>query len=660
MNSVSNDAVSKGAEPTELLQEARVALGFCPMALRRAGKVGVDSSIVIASVLIADWLRLGPVIALRELPTILPLVAALLVLRALASHVVGVYRTLWRYTSGRDLSRVVLSTSASSLAFGAALYIFDWGPASFPRSIFCVEWALTTLGMMGIRVLFCRMRFLANGLGFDDPASTRVLIYGAGDAGATLAGSLLANPDGRQPVAFVDDDVRKRGALLHGLPVLDASQELEQIAQTLRINEIIIAIPSATSEQVRKIVFRSENVPCRLATLPTLSEILAGQQQNRIRDFRSEDLVDRVPPQCDREALSELLTGRRILVTGGGGSIGSELCRQIVGFHPAELILVGHGENSIFAIEQELSEEMDFSARAVIADIQDRNRLRHIFEELRPTIVFHAAAHKHVPLMEMNPEEAIKNNVVGTLNLAEVAVEFGVSRFIMVSSDKAVRPTSVMGATKRLAEMVIQSIASDPDVETKFTAVRFGNVLGSRGSLVPTLQRQIARGGPVTVTHPDMVRYFMTIPEAVQLMLQASTMGGQGEILVLDMGEPVKILDLARTLIRLAGLIPDKDIPIKFTGIRPGEKLFEEMLTKAEGAGATRHKQVFVAQPATIDPHVLFSGIARLEAAASVCDQQVIRSTLRELVPGYCSTNFEPASNADLGTHTSSGLKVEG
>jgi FlaA1/EpsC-like NDP-sugar epimerase len=355
-----------------------------------------------------------------------------------------------------------------------------------------------------------------------------------------------------------------------------------------------------------------------------------------MRDIRIEDLLRREPVSTDMEGIARYLSGQRVLITGAGGSIGSELCRQISALNPARLILVGQGENSIFEIEQELIRECDFAPTAIIADIKDRARIQEVFRRERPTVVFHAAAHKHVPLMEANPQEAVKNNVLGTRNVAELAAEYGVHKFIYVSTDKAVNPTSVMGASKRIGEMIIQSLAKT--TETQYAAVRFGNVLGSRGSVIPTMRRQIARGGPVTVTDPQMTRYFMTIPEAVQLILQAGLMGGHGEIFLLNMGEPVRILDLARDLIRLSGYRPDLDIPIKITGARPGEKIFEELLYDEENSQHTTHEKIFVSTQNGIDPALVQPGVDHLAHLAR--DENCASETLRAEILRFAHNGF--------------------
>ncbi|HHV64825.1 MAG TPA: polysaccharide biosynthesis protein, partial [Peptococcaceae bacterium] len=410
------------------------------------------------------------------------------------------------------------------------------------------------------------------------------------------------------------------------------------------VDEIIIAIPSASADTIREIVeICKETKAASLKILPGVHDILSGKiTVSPIREVQVEDLLGRDPVSVDLEEVAGYLKDQTVLVTGAGGSIGSELCRQIVKFNPEKLILAGHGENSIFDIEQELK---DYPVVTEIFDIKDETKVNLIFEKYKPSVVFHAAAHKHVPLMEGNPEEALKNNVLGTTNLAQAAHQTGVKTFVFISTDKAVNPTSIMGASKRIAEMVIQDF--DRRSPTKFVAVRFGNVLGSRGSVIPTFKRQISAGGPVTVTDPRMTRYFMTIPEASQLVIQAGAMASGGEIFILDMGKPVKIIDLAKDLIRLSGLEPEKDIKIVFTGKRPGEKLYEELLTSEEGTTATKHKRIFVARPNNINSEQLFKVITTIRERGSYLSMGEIEDLIRELIPDFRTNNSHPEHTKD-------------
>jgi len=416
---------------------------------------------------------------------------------------------------------------------------------------------------------------------------------------------------------------------------LGTREDIPGIAKRYGVQEIIIAMPSAPGSVIRELVGICRQTKAELKTLPGLYELIDGQVTvNSIREVRVEDLLRREPVEVNLKEMSGYLKGHRVLVTGAGGSIGSELCRQVAGFNPSLLVLLGHDENPIFEIEQELRYKFPgLRLKTVIADVKDKVKINAVFDINKPQVVFHAAAHKHVPLMEANPEEAVKNNVLGTKNVADAADRAGTGIFVFISTDKAVNPTSVMGASKRVAEMLVQSMASKSD--TCFTAVRFGNVLGSRGSVLPIFKEQLARGGPLTVTHPEMTRYFMTIPEAVQLVIQAGAMATGGEIFVLDMGEPVKIVDLAEDLIRFSGFEPYKDIDIEYTGIRPGEKLFEELLTAEEGTTATKHKRIYVAKANEIDEELLDEFICRFASRSWVENREELLVMLKELVPAY-------------------------
>jgi FlaA1/EpsC-like NDP-sugar epimerase len=422
---------------------------------------------------------------------------------------------------------------------------------------------------------------------------------------------------------------------LHGLKVLGSSNEIPELVKQYRIENIIVAMPSVSGSKVRGILEICRKTSAKLKILPGVYEIIDGRVQvSKIRDVELEDLLQRDPVRLNLEEITEYLHDKRVLVTGAGGSIGSELCRQICRFRPKKVVLLDNCENNLYDIDMELGNKYP-GAKIIpcLTDIKDVNKINLVFEQYQPQVVFHAAAHKHVPMMEYNPDEAVKNNVIGTRNVAEAADRAGTETFIFVSTDKAVNPTSVMGATKRVAEMVIQRIGANS--KTRFAAVRFGNVLGSRGSVVPLFKKQIARGGPVTVTHPEMTRYFMTIPEAVQLVIQAGTLAQGGEIFVLDMGQPVKIVDLARDLIRLSGFKPDEDIQIKVMGIRPGEKLFEELLTKEEGMDATAHERIFIAHANGIDfdkvENILFN---KLQRGMNLNKSEVV-AMLKEMVPEF-------------------------
>lgn len=468
----------------------------------------------------------------------------------------------------------------------------------------------------------------------------RTLIVGAGNAGILVVHEIRKSNDSPlNPVAFIDDDHDKLNMMILGIPVVGTKDDIHTIVKQYSIEMIIIAMPSAQKTEITKIVniCHENNVEVRI--LPRINDIINGRiTLNMLREVKIEDLLDRPAIELDLHGIAEYVTNKTVLVTGSGGSIGSEICRQISSFQPKKLLLIGHGENSLYLIENELKKRFPhLKFEAIIADIQDRQRIENIFELYSPNIIFHAAAHKHVPLMEFNPTEAIKNNIFGTKNVAECAHKYQAEQFVFISTDKAVNPTSVMGVTKRIAELIIQSLNLKSN--TNFVAVRFGNVLGSRGSVIPLFKQQIKEGGPVTVTHPEMTRYFMTIPEAVQLVIQAGAFAKGGEIFILDMGKPVKISDLARNLIILSGLTPDKDIMIEYTGIRPGEKLYEELLTSEEGSIASKHQLIFVAKPADLSNLPLSSFLNQLDQLIHQKEKQAsieeIKYLLKQIVPTY-------------------------
>ena len=465
---------------------------------------------------------------------------------------------------------------------------------------------------------------------------TRVLIVGAGETGIGVLREIRNHPEkGYVPVGFIDDAPRKIGRTVAGIEVLGTTRDLTYIAHKRAIDEVVIAIPSAPGGKIREIIRQCEYRGCQFKIVPNIHAILEGRASvSQIREVRFEDLLNRSTSQMDIAEVSKYLSGKRVMVTGAGGSIGSELCRQVAKLDPELLILFGRGENSLYHTDIELREsEPELNRVVIIGDIRDNAKVSQITRKYRPHIIFHAAAHKHVKFMENHPDEAVKNNILGTQNLIDAAIKHNVEAFILVSSDKAVNPTSVYGASKRVTEKLIQCKAKQNG--TRFIAVRFGNVIGSRASVLPNFKRQIAKGGPVTVTHREATRYFMTIPEAVQLLIQAGTMGNGGEILMLDMGEPIKILDLAEDLIRLSGLEVDRDIKIAFTGLEPGEKLYEELLTPKEGVTATKHQRIFVAQLEEIEERQLLSQIEELSQLADALDAEGIVAKFQELVPTY-------------------------
>jgi FlaA1/EpsC-like NDP-sugar epimerase len=521
-------------------------------------------------------------------------------------YVFKLYNRSWAYASVGELVAIVQAVSLGCLGVITLKY-FSF--SIIPRSVILLGWAfaiiLIGLSRLGWRILIERQKPYSN------KPHRKCLIIGAGGAGAMVARELKSYKGGIIPVGFIDDDPNKQKLNILSLPVMGGRDKIPSIVKSHDIDLIIIAMPSVSAAVTREIVEICKRTKAELKILPGMYQIIDGQVSvNHLRPVQLEDLLHREPVHVDLEEIAGYLKGETVLITGAGGSIGSELCRQVALFKPCRLILLGHGENSIYNIWLEMKDKVHgIPLEIEIADIRDKPKVDNIFQKHRPGVVFHAAAHKHVPLMELHPDEAVKTNIFGTLNLAEASDQAGTKIFVLISTDKAVNPSSVMGATKRIAELIIQQM--NRASKTKFTAVRFGNVLGSNGSVVPLFQRQIKNGGPITVTHPEMMRYFMTIPEAVQLVIQAGAMSHEGEIFILDMGEPVKIVDLARDMIRLTGLEPDKDIDIEFVGLRPGEKLFEELLTAEEGSCTTRHKRIYVAKPyifevSTLEEELLF------------------------------------------------------
>ncbi|MFY9385643.1 MAG: nucleoside-diphosphate sugar epimerase/dehydratase [Dethiobacteria bacterium] len=559
----------------------------------------IDAVLVSAALYIALYLRFDGMIPVKYMLAYRQLVPFFTIVLLLSFYLFGLYNRLWQYASVGELVSITASiTTATIVNFLILFNSARDGSFLLPRSVPALHWMATIL-LIG----FSRFswRFL-RGILFKNrkPGEEKyVLIVGAGDAGATLVRELKQRRyrDNLIPVGFVDDNPTKQRMGMFGLPVLGRREDIPRLVQKYDVDEIIIAIPSASREVIGEIVDICQTTPASLKILPDIYELINGRVSvSQVREVRVEDILGREPVEVDLDSIAGYLTGKAILVTGAGGSIGSELCRQAARFKPRRLILLGHGENSIYEAYQDLSLEFcSLEIIPLICDVKDSAAMNAAFQKYRPEVVFHAAAHKHVPLMEHCPAEAVKNNVLGTFNAARAAHDFSAESFILISTDKAVHPAGIMGATKRIAEMVVQQMARTS--KTCFASVRFGNVLDSRGSVVPLFKKQIASGGPVTVTHPEMVRYFMTIPEAVQLVIQAGALARGGEIFILDMGEPVKIISLARRMIRLAGYRPGKDIPIVFTGIRPGEKLYEELLTSAEETEATLHQSIFMARP---------------------------------------------------------------
>ncbi len=521
-----------------------------------------------------------------------------LVVFPLTFRAMGLYARYWRYASVEELMLLIGAVTVASLLSGSItilLIALVFKGVLFPRTVPMIFVATALFATAGPRFL---LRLLGGFHNISSSELRRVLIVGAGDAGLMIARDIKQNPGmGLQVVGFVDDDVQKQHLKVGGVPIFGGREQIPELVKRLDIDEIIIAMPSISGAVIRDILNICEETGVQTRILPSLSEVLTRDVGvGSLRKININDLLRREPVQTDLESVYRMVRGKTVLVTGAGGSIGSEICRQIARSNPARLILLGHGENSIFQIYHELKQSFAdgrvplSNYHPVIADVRDRARLQYIFQEFEPEIVFHAAAHKHVPLMEINPADAITNNILGSHFLLETCMAHDVERFVLISTDKAVNPVNIMGATKRMAELLVLDAARRSG--RAYVAVRFGNVLGSRGSVVPFFQRQIEQGGPVTVTHPEVTRYFMTIPEAVQLVLQAAVMGEGSDLFMLDMGEPVKIVDLARDLIRLSGLTPGEDIEIVFTGLRPGEKLREELYQSHESHAPTAHKKI--------------------------------------------------------------------
>jgi FlaA1/EpsC-like NDP-sugar epimerase len=570
----------------------------------------VDASIVNIAYLGAFLLRFDGVIPAEYLVNYPVFAVSVTVITVFVYYIFGFYRKMWQYASIREMYNVLLGVTAASLVVIAAAYIFIYPESAMkpmPRSIYPIAWLLNLVFTGSSRFGLRLFREYRNGNGNNGESAAapvnpkRALIIGAGEAGAMVAREMRSHPTlALTPVGFIDDDIRKQGLDLYNIPVLGRRENIPCLVREYRVDEIIIAMPSAPGRKIREIVEICEGAGVGVKTLPGVYDLIDGKVSvSQLREVQLEDLLGRDPVQLDMERIAAYLKGKNVLVTGAGGSIGSELCRQVARFQPRSLILLDNTENNLFDIEQELKERFpDIRQFPVLADVRNKDQIKRVFELYQPQVVFHAAAYKHVPMMERFPEHAVSNNIHGTYTIASTAKRFGCETFILVSTDKAVNPTSVMGASKRAAELVVQHFneqCKEDNLNSCFAAVRFGNVLGSRGSVIPTFKRQIAAGGPVTVTHPDMVRYFMTIPEAVQLIIQAGSFAKGGELFVLDMGEPVRILDLAEDLIRLSGLTPGKDIEIKITGMRPGEKLREELFTEQEKMSATKYSRIFIA-----------------------------------------------------------------
>jgi len=595
----------------------------------------LDAIILALMPILAGIIRFEGDVATVETVLFQPVLLAYVLISLGIFYAYGMYHRIWHYARIRDMNAIIGAVTLSIAATFLASMVLN---VKVPLSIYLITWMLD-LGAIGLS----RLAFKVNldMITESKYGRKKVLIVGAGDGGAMLVREIEQNDEATvSVVGFIDDDVQKIGSRLAGFPILGATDDLGRVTRENDVDEIIIAIPSADGATIRRIVDICHMTGCEVKIMPGLYEMMdkpAGMK--KVRDIRIEDLLRRDPIQLDFDKITNYIAGKTVLITGAGGSIGSELARQISRVGAREILLLGRGENSIYEIHQELKVKFPTqNYRTIIANITDKERMQEIFERYHPQVVFHAAAHKHVPLMEIQPDEAVRNNIFGTKNVAELADQYHSEIFVMISTDKAVNPTSVMGATKRACELVLQEI--NQHSQTKFVTVRFGNVLGSRGSVVPLFEKQIAAGGPVTVTDPEMTRYFMTIPEAVQLVLQSGSQAEGGEVFLFDMGEPVKIKDMASDLIRLHGLRPEKDIKIVYTGLRPGEKLYEELLTSEEGTTSTKHKKIFKARIQPLNEEDL-KGC--LEILAKTRDNVDILKTLRHMIPTYTSKQLQIA-----------------
>ena len=547
-------------------------------------------------------------------------------------YIFRLYHSLWAYAGVNEMQNIVFASISSAVLQAVTLLAFD---RTVPKSYYFFNAFLLLSATIVSRFAY-RFAREARRKRRNSKNSTSVMVVGAGDAGNTIIKEINSSYFSTMHIkAIIDDDPGKWGKFIQGIKVVGGRDKLVETAATMGVDEIIIAIPSAGRKTIKEIVELAQQTSCKLRTLPGVYQLVNGDVDvSKLRDVDVEDLLGREPIRVDIDSILGYVQGKKVLVTGGGGSIGSELCRQIAAHKPAHLIIVDIYENNAYAIQQELLLKYpELNMTVLIASVRNTKRMDSIFETYTPDIVYHAAAHKHVPLMEVSPAEAVKNNVFGTWKTAQAAAMNGVKKFVMISTDKAVNPTNVMGATKRICEMIIQTFNKYYD--TEFVAVRFGNVLGSNGSVIPLFRKQIEAGGPVTVTHPDIIRYFMTIPEAVSLVLQAGVYAKGGEIFVLDMGEPVKILDLAKNLIRLSGYKVDDDIRIEFTGLRPGEKLYEELLMDEEGLTETENKLIHIGKPISINEQKFFVQLKNLKEAAEAEEEDEMRALIKEIVPTY-------------------------
>ncbi len=616
-----------------------------------------DMVLLAISYLLAYVVRFEAHIGANELLVIKQTIVPVVLCKLSVFYFFNLYRGMWRYTGIVDLLNVIKAVVVSFLFIITVILMLSRFQG-FSRSVFIIDALFSLILIAGtrlvIRLLLSTTIFSLNKNGINSNEHKKMIIIGAGDAGEKVVREIYDNPKMKyRVVGFVDDDKNKVGKQIHGIKVLGSIDELKKIVKNEGVDEILIAVPSAVGKEMRRIVEICDLTRILYKTLPGMGEIIDGKISIKaIRDISYKDLLGRHPVQLENDKISEFLKDKRVLITGAGGSIGSELCRQICKYEPSLVVLFDAGESNLYSIQMELKHVVTYlKYRAVLGRIQDKGLVDEVFRKYKPDVVFHAAAYKHVPLVERNPWEAVYSNIVGTNTLVKAAIAHKVGRFVLISTDKAVRPTNIMGASKRVAEKIVQSHLSCP--ATKFMAVRFGNVIGSSGSVIPLFRHQIEKGGPVTVTHPEITRFFMTIEEASQLILQAFTMGEGGEIFILEMGTPVKIVDMARDLIRLSGKEPDTDIEIKFIGLRPGEKLYEELITEGEGIVKTEHEKILVLKnkvPTKVrtlqesefnNLSYLEEKIRELKALADTHDARGIKAKLKEVVPEYAMSDDE-------------------
>jgi FlaA1/EpsC-like NDP-sugar epimerase len=606
-----------------------------PVSRHSIWQVGVDAVLVAVAWWLAWTLRFEhrPVYYDRYLDW--SIVALVVAIKLPVFALGGFYNRWWRYVSTRDMWGAFRGVVLASVAVFLVFTLFEVHRVSVPRGVWFIDLLVCMAFIAGSRLLVRTI--------IERPLPGRIvtrgkeaIIVGAGDAGQLVVKEMQRSPAlGYTPIGLLDDDSRKRNLRLHGVRVLGTTADLAHVIRDRRPDEVLIAIPSAPGELRARIVETARSLDVPVKTLPTLSDLVSGDADlaRQLRPVEVEDVLGREPVEVDFASIAEYLKGEVVLVTGAGGSIGSELCRQIARIGPAKLVLLDHAEPALFEIERELVRERGFlAAAAVVGDVRDPVKLRQVFDKYRPGVVFHAAAYKHVAMMEANPLEAVRNNTLGTRVVADVAVEYGAKRFVLVSTDKAANPKTVMGQSKALAEWIVETWGHRADVTTRFVAVRFGNVLGSSGSVVPIFRRQIARGGPVTVTHPEMTRFFMTIPEAVQLIVQAGAIGGRGQVYVLDMGEPVRIVDLAEKMIRLSGKEPGREIAIEYVGPAPGEKLHEELVGDGEAVSPSRHPKIDLITRPPVDSEWLEAELADLERLVEEGETLELVAELRRLV----------------------------